>query len=95
MAAYLDYLRKNADPLHPIRLDRRPGQGFAARTRPRRYLQLVLHAVVENYEEYKDYNTTVARSDYGENLYVLLDFLRLESELRAERLADSAPGPGP
>jgi len=38
----------------------------------------VLQAVVENYEEYKDYNTTTTQSDYGENLHVLLDFLRLK-----------------
>jgi hypothetical protein len=35
---------------------------------------------VENYEEYKDYNTTTTQSDYGENLHVLLDFLRLKSQ---------------
>jgi hypothetical protein len=38
----------------------------------------VLQVIIENYEEYKDYNTTTAQSDYGENLYVLLDFLRLK-----------------
>ena len=41
-----------------------------------RRLELVLQAVVENYEEYKDYNTTTTQSDYGENLHVLLDFLK-------------------
>ena len=40
---------------------------------------MILQAVVENYEEYKDYNTTTTQSDYGENLHVLLDFLRLKS----------------
>jgi hypothetical protein len=35
--------------------------------------------VVENYEEYKDYNATTTQSDYGENLYRLLAFLRLKS----------------
>ena len=44
-----------------------------------RRLELVLQAVVENYEEYKDYNTTTTQSDYGENLHVLLDFLRLKA----------------
>jgi hypothetical protein len=43
------------------------------------HLQFVLQAIVENYEEYKDYNTTTAHSDYGENLHVLLDFLRLKA----------------
>jgi hypothetical protein len=42
-------------------------------------LEIILQAVVENYEEYRDYNTTTTQSDYGENLYVLLDFLRLKA----------------
>jgi len=33
---------------------------------------------VENYEEYRDYNTTTTQSDYGENLHVLLEFLRVK-----------------
>ena len=44
-----------------------------------RLLETVLQAVVENYEEYRDYNTTTTQSDYGENLFVLLDFLRLKA----------------
>jgi len=39
----------------------------------------VLRCVVENYEEYRDYNATTSQSDYGENLHVLLDFLRLKA----------------
>jgi hypothetical protein len=44
-----------------------------------RLLEIVLQAVVENYDEYRDYNTTTTQSDYGENLFVLLDFLRLKA----------------
>lgn len=44
-----------------------------------RYLTLVLEAIVENYNEYRDYNTTTTQSDRGECLYTLLDFLRLRS----------------
>ena len=44
-----------------------------------RMLETVLQAVVENYDEYRDYNTTTTQSDYGENLFVLLDFLRLKT----------------
>lgn len=44
-----------------------------------RILEFILQAVVENYEEYRDYNTTTTQSDYGENLFVLLDYLRLKS----------------
>ena len=42
-------------------------------------LTLILEAIVENYEEYRDYNSTTTQSDHGEMLYTLLDFLRLRS----------------
>src|SRR5262249_37949901 len=44
-----------------------------------RHLQGVLQAVVENFEEYRDYSSTTTQSDYGENLYMLLDFLRIKA----------------
>ncbi len=75
---YLDDLHDNPDPLHPIRLlddlDRTVRRSDAVR-----WLEVVLQAIVENYEEYKDYNTTTTQSDYGENLYVLLEMLRLKA----------------
>jgi hypothetical protein len=42
-------------------------------------LTLVLEAIVENYGEYRDYNSTTTQSDKGELLYMLLDFLRLRT----------------
>jgi hypothetical protein len=78
VAAHLDYLRDNADPLHPVKLLDDLG-GAVRREDAVRRLEVVLQAVVENYEEYKDYNTTTTQSDYGENLHVLLDFLRLKA----------------
>ncbi|MBC8869924.1 MAG: hypothetical protein H8E44_10925 [Planctomycetes bacterium] len=44
------------------------------------YLSLILEAVVENYGEYRDYNSMTTQSDSGELLYTLLDFLRLRTE---------------
>jgi hypothetical protein len=44
-----------------------------------RQLSLVLEAIMENYGEYRDYNSTTTQSDRGELLYILLDFLRLQS----------------
>ena len=41
------------------------------------HLGLILEAIVENYSEYCDYNSTTTQSDRGEMLYTLLDFLRL------------------
>jgi hypothetical protein len=77
VGAHLDYLRDHPDPLHPLRLLDDLGRNIRREDVIRR-LETVLHAVVENYEEYKDYNTTTTQSDYGENLHVLLDFLRLK-----------------
>jgi hypothetical protein len=74
---YLDYLRDHSDPLRPIRLLDDLGRTIRREDAVRR-LEVVLQAVVENYEEYKDYNTTTTQSDYGENLHVLLEFLRLK-----------------
>ncbi len=77
VGAYLDYLATTPTRCTPIRLSttstsRSAGTACA-------WLQCILQAVVENYEEYKDYNTTTAQSDYGENLHLLLDFLRLKA----------------
>jgi hypothetical protein len=44
------------------------------------HLSMVLEAVIENYAEYRDYNSTTTQSDRGELLYTLLDFLRLRME---------------
>jgi hypothetical protein len=78
VGAYLDYLRDNPDPLHPVHLLDDLGRAIS-RADAERHLRGVLQALVENYEEYKDYNMTTTQSDYGENLYRLLDFLRLKA----------------
>jgi hypothetical protein len=76
--AHLDYLRDNPDPLHPVQLIDDLDQAIS-RERAVRWLQCILQTLIENYEEYKDYNTTTPQSDYGQNLYLLLDFLRLKA----------------
>ena len=38
-----------------------------------------MESIVENYREYRDYNTTTTHSDHGELLYTLVDFLRLRA----------------
>jgi hypothetical protein len=52
--------------------------GAVDKPRTARLFETVLNALVEHYDEYRDYNTTTTQSDYGENLYTLLDFLRLK-----------------
>ncbi|MEW4455352.1 hypothetical protein AB1L30_21970 [Bremerella sp. JC817] len=40
---------------------------------------MVIEAVLENFPEYRDYNSTTTQSDRGEYLYMFLDFLRLRT----------------
>ncbi|MFO0798856.1 MAG: hypothetical protein U0804_15395 [Gemmataceae bacterium] len=75
---WLDHEAEFADP------DRRPRlvddweEGKLDKPRTVRAAELVLQALVEHYDEYRDYNTTTTQSDYGENIHILLDFLRLK-----------------
>jgi hypothetical protein len=78
VGAYLDHLAAEPDPLRPIKLVEELGQQIP-RDKAVRYLEHIIQAIVENYEEYKDYNNTTTHSDYGDNLYVLLDFLHLKA----------------
>jgi hypothetical protein len=48
-------------------------------------MTMVLETILENYPEYRDYNSTTTQSDRGEMLFTLLDFLRLRT--RYDRLA--------
>src|SRR5262249_27812555 len=65
-AAYLDHLETNPDPLKPVKLLDDLGRSIKREDAVRRF-ELVIQSVIENYEEFKDYNTTTAQSDYGEN----------------------------
>lgn len=47
-------------------------------------LTVIIEGLLENYVEYRDFNSTTTQSDHGEQLYQLLDFLRLKS--RYERI---------
>jgi hypothetical protein len=50
-----------------------------SREQAAKWLMIAIEAVVENYREYRDYNTTTTHSDHGELLYTLVDFLRLRA----------------
>jgi hypothetical protein len=75
---YLDYLRDHADPLHPVRLIEDLEKGLS-RPEAEQKLELILQVILENYEEYRDYNATTPQSDFGENLYQLLALLRVKA----------------
>jgi hypothetical protein len=59
-----------------------PLVGDLDRTIPRaaavEQLTLVIESIVENYAEFKDFNSTTTQSDRGDLLHVLLDLLRLK-----------------
>ncbi|MCA9240254.1 MAG: hypothetical protein KDA37_08645, partial [Planctomycetales bacterium] len=48
-------------------------------------LTIAIEAVVENYREYRDYNSTTTQSDHGELLHTFVDFIRLRN--RYDRIA--------
>jgi hypothetical protein len=68
-----DYHRQNIKLLDDLDRD-------ITREEAAQWLGLILEAVSESYDEYRDYNSTTTQSDSGANLYILLDFLRLRSE---------------
>jgi hypothetical protein len=53
--------------------------GELARSRAGACVDYVVQAMIEHHEEYRDYNSTTTQSDYGENLHLLLDFLKIKS----------------
>ena len=81
VGAWLEAFEEDdAAPGRPERLLDDIADGTLDRAWAVHWLEIVLQTVSEHYEEYRDYNTTTTWSDYGENLYVLMDFLRLKVE---------------
>ena len=75
---YLEFLENDpeAEPAEKLLKDLRSGK--LPRDQAKHQLNLAMKAIVENYEEFKDYNSTTTQSDYGDNLYRLTAFLRLK-----------------
>lgn len=78
VSAWLDHEVEYGDADKRPKLVEAWEEGKIDRHRTARAAELVLHALVEHYDEYRDYNTTTTQSDYGENIHILLDFLRLK-----------------
>jgi hypothetical protein len=76
---FLEYLEQNEDPLHPVRLLEDLRNGRIDREEASEQLHLIYQVVVEKFDRFLEYNTTTTQSDYGEQFYSLLDFLRLET----------------
>lgn len=77
-ADWLDREAEQGDPEGRPKLVADWADGKIDRGPAARLFEVVLQSLVEHYDEYRDYNTTTTQSDYGENLYILLDFLRLK-----------------
>jgi hypothetical protein len=76
---FLEYLEQHEDPLHPVRLLDDLRSGKVDREDAAEQLHLIYQVVVEKFDRFLEYNTTTTQSDYGEQFYSLLDFLRLET----------------
>ncbi|HEY4235185.1 MAG TPA: hypothetical protein VGM76_17270, partial [Lacipirellulaceae bacterium] len=74
-AVWLANLEQDPDASE-LRLVQELGQQIS-RDEAARWLTIAIEAVVENYREYRDYNTTTTHSDDGAMLHTLIDFLRL------------------
>ena len=74
--AWLDRLQEDPAAADELLLLQDLG-GALSRADAVKHLTILFEAVVENYAEYRDYNSTTTQSDRGDLLYTLLDFLRL------------------
>lgn len=79
VSRFLEYLEQNEDPLHPVKLLEDLRNGKIDREEASEHLHLIYQVVVEKFDRFLEYNTTTTQSDYGEQFYSLLDFLRLET----------------
>ena len=79
VSKFLEYLEQNEDPLRPVKLLDDLRSGKIDREEAAEQLHLIYQVVVEKFDRFLEYNTTTTQSDYGEQFYSLLDFLRLET----------------
>lgn len=77
VAVWLSNLEQE-DEAQDLKLVTALGAGLP-RDEAAKWLTIAIEAVVENYREYRDYNTTTTHSDHGELLYTLVDFLRVRA----------------
>lgn len=75
--AWLARLEDEGEPAEAGQLLEGIADGKLNRAEAVKHLTLIIEGVVENYTEYRDYNSTTTQSDRGNLLYTLLDFLRL------------------
>ncbi len=76
--AWLEQIQNDPDTYGDLRLVVELGDRLP-RAEARKHLTLVIEAIVENFSEYRDYNSTTTQSDQGDLLYTLMDFLQLKA----------------
>ena len=74
--AFIEWLAEKSDADDEFRLVA-DLDGPLSRDKAVALLGITIEAVLDNYNEYMDYNSSTTQSDRGEMLYTLLDFLRL------------------
>lgn len=77
---FLDYLEEQEDPLQPLKLLSDLRAGRLTRDDAQWCLETIYSIVVDRFDRFLDYNTTTTQSDYGEMLYCLFEFLRVEAQ---------------
>lgn len=76
VGSYFDWLAENPDAEDQFRI-LADLDGPLPREKAVAMVSIAIEAVLDNYNEYMDYNSSTTQSDRGEMLYTLLDFLRL------------------
>ena len=79
------YVVEESSESDDIKLFQDLQEGKVNRRKAAAHMSLVLEAIIENFAEYRDYNSTTTQSDQGDMLFTLLDFLRLR--MRYDRIA--------
>lgn len=75
----LDELEASVSAAQPARIVDAIHSGKIDREEAAELMEFVYESVVDNFDRFLEYNTTTTHSDYGNRLFCLLDFLRLES----------------
>ena len=75
-----DVGQEGGPPRHPAKLVEELESGALPVKQAAGRLRFVLESIAENHSEYRDWNSTTTQSDRGENLHILLDFLRIKAE---------------
>jgi hypothetical protein len=81
---YIDYLRREQDPLRPLLLIEHIDSGRIDLDDAVWCLETLYSIVVDKFDRFLEYNTTTTQSDYGQMFYTLLDFLRVEARYDRE-----------